>query len=51
MLKELCNPDCQRFVGAFGADSGMSTSEIRFVEFLIKGIKVSDRGGIFKFNS
>ena len=49
-LEERCDPDFQRSVGAFGADSGMRATEIRRVEYLKKGIKISGRGGVFKAN-
>jgi magnesium-dependent phosphatase 1 len=47
-LEERCDPDFQRSVGAFGADSGMRATEIKRVEYLKQGIKVSGQGGIFK---
>jgi len=49
-LEERCDPDFQRAVGAFGADSGMRATEIKRVEYLKKGLKVSGNGGVFKAN-
>ena len=49
-LAERCDPDFQRKVGAFGEDSGMRATEIRRVEYLKSGVKVSARGGVFKVN-
>ena len=47
-LEQRCNPDFQRSVAAFGADSGMRATEIRRVEYLKKGVKVGGQGGVFK---
>jgi magnesium-dependent phosphatase 1 len=47
-LEERCDPTFQRSVGAFGADSGMRATEIKRVEYLKRGVKVSGRGGVFK---
>lgn len=47
-LEQRCQPDFQRSVGAFGADSGMRATEIRRVEYLKQPLKVSARGGVFK---
>ena len=47
-LEDRCQPDFQRAVGAFGADSGMRATEIKRVEYLKKGVKVSGSGGVFK---
>jgi magnesium-dependent phosphatase 1 len=47
-LEERCDPDFQRGVGAFGADSGMHATEIKRVTYLKKGVKVSGSGGVFK---
>jgi len=47
-LEERCDPDFQRSVGAFGADSGMRATEIKRVEYLKRGVKVSGKGGVFK---
>lgn len=47
-LEERCDPDFQRSVGAFGADSGMRATEIARVEYLKKGVKVKGSGGVFK---
>lgn len=47
-LEERCDPDFQRSVGAFGADSGMRATEIKRVEYLKKPLRVSGRGGVFK---
>ena len=47
-LEERCDPNFQRSVGAFGADSGMRATEIKRVEYLKRGVKVSGKGGVFK---
>ena len=47
-LEERCDPDFQRGVGAFGADSGMRVTEIRRVEYLKRPVRVSGSGGVFK---
>lgn len=47
-LEERCNPDFQRAVAAFGEDSGMRVTEIKRVEYLKRGVKVSGQGGVFK---
>uniref|UniRef100_A0A7S2W2Q9 CSD domain-containing protein n=1 Tax=Eucampia antarctica TaxID=49252 RepID=A0A7S2W2Q9_9STRA len=47
-LKDRCNPDFQRKVGAFGEDSGMRATEIKRVAYLKKGAWVSGKGGVFK---
>lgn len=47
-LEQRCDPDFQRAVAAFGADSGMRATEIKRVEYLKKGVKVSGKGGVFK---
>mmetsp|Transcript_9415 Transcript_9415/g.14469 ORF Transcript_9415/g.14469 Transcript_9415/m.14469 type:complete len:408 (+) Transcript_9415:248-1471(+) len=47
-LEERCDPDFQRKVGAFGADSGRRATEIRRVAYLKKGVRVSGQGGVFK---
>jgi len=47
-LEKRCDPDFQRSVGAFGADSGMRATEIARVEYLKKGVKVTGSGGVFK---
>jgi len=49
-LEQRCDPEFQRKVGAFGADSGMRATEIRRVSYLKKGVQVSGKGGIFKVN-
>ncbi|KAL7516769.1 hypothetical protein ACHAWX_001748 [Stephanocyclus meneghinianus] len=49
-LEQRCDPNFQRAVGAYGQDSGMRATEIRRVEYLKQGIKVSGQGGIFKVN-
>jgi len=49
-LEERSDPDFQRCVGAFGRDSGMRATEIKRVEYLKRGVKVSGRGGVFKAN-
>ena len=49
-LEQRCDPDFQRSVGAFGRDSGMRATEIRRVQYLNKGFKVSGKGGVFKVN-
>lgn len=47
-LEERCDPDFQRSVGAFGADSGMRATEIKRVSYLKRGVKVPGSGGVFK---
>lgn len=47
-LEQRCQPDFQRAVGAFGTDSGMRATEIKRVEYLKEGVKVSGQGGVFK---
>mmetsp|Transcript_3509 Transcript_3509/g.7086 ORF Transcript_3509/g.7086 Transcript_3509/m.7086 type:complete len:480 (-) Transcript_3509:7-1446(-) len=47
-LEQRSEPDFQRAVAAFGSDSGMRATEIRRVEYLKRGVKVSGRGGVFK---
>lgn len=47
-LAQRSDPDFQRKVGAFGEDSGMRATEIKRVEYLKKGVRVSGSGGVFK---
>mmetsp|Transcript_15173 Transcript_15173/g.36426 ORF Transcript_15173/g.36426 Transcript_15173/m.36426 type:complete len:497 (+) Transcript_15173:110-1600(+) len=47
-LEQRCEPDFQRAVAAFGQDSGMRATEIKRVEYLKRGVKVSGQGGVFK---
>jgi magnesium-dependent phosphatase 1 len=47
-LEQRCEPDYQRSVAAFGQDSGMRATEIKRVEYLKQGVKVSGQGGVFK---
>lgn len=47
-LAQRCDPEFQRNVGAFGADSGMRATEIRRVEYLKHGVRVGGSGGVFK---
>lgn len=47
-LEQRSDPDFQRAVAAFGKDSGMRATEIKRVEYLRKGVKVSGQGGVFK---
>mmetsp|Transcript_20473 Transcript_20473/g.29980 ORF Transcript_20473/g.29980 Transcript_20473/m.29980 type:complete len:101 (+) Transcript_20473:24-326(+) len=47
-LEERCDPEFQRKVGAFGEDSGMRATEIKRVEYLKRGVRVSGSGGVFK---
>ena len=47
-LEQRCDPDFQRAVAAFGQDSGMRATEIKRVEYLKQGVKVSGQGGVFK---
>ncbi|KAL7538269.1 hypothetical protein ACHAXR_009527 [Thalassiosira sp. AJA248-18] len=47
-LRQRCEPDFQRSVAAFGPDSGMRATEIKRVEYLKRGVKVSGQGGVFK---
>lgn len=47
-LEQRCESDFQRAVGAYGTDSGMRATEIKRVEYLKRGVKVSGQGGVFK---
>ncbi len=47
-LEQRCDPEFQRKVGAFGEDSGMRATEIKRVEYLKQGVRVSGKGGVFK---
>jgi len=47
-LEQRCDPDFQRSVAAFGEDSGMRATEIKRVEYLKRGVRVSGQGGVFK---
>lgn len=47
-LEERCNPDFQRKVAAYGADSGRMCTEIKRVSYLKKPIKTQGQGGVFK---
>ncbi len=47
-LEERCDPEFQRSVGAFGADSGMRATEIKRVSYLKQGVRISGSGGVFK---
>lgn len=47
-LEERSDPEFERKVGAYGADSGMRATEIRKVEYLKQGVKVKPNGGVFK---
>ena len=47
-LEQRCDLDFQRAVAAFGEDSGMRVTEIKRVEYLKRGVKLSGRGGVFK---
>lgn len=47
-LEQRSEPKFQRSVAAFGTDSGMRATEIRRVEYLKRGVKVSGQGGVFK---
>lgn len=49
-LEERSDPDFERKVGAYGSDSGMRATEIKRVEYLKKGTKISGRGGVFKID-
>eukprot|EP00980_Cylindrotheca_fusiformis_P007395 scaffold1525_cov142-Cylindrotheca_fusiformis.AAC.195 len=47
-VAERSEPDFQRSVAAYGADSGRIVTEIRRVNYLRKPVKVSGQGGVFK---
>lgn len=47
-LEQRSDPNFQRRVGAFGADSGRMATEIKRVEFLKRPIRLSGQGGVFK---
>lgn len=47
-LEERSEPEFQRFVAAFGTDSGMRATVIRRAAYLKKPLKVSGQGGVFK---
>lgn len=49
-VEERCDPQFQRDVGAYGADSGKMVTEILRVDYLTRGVKVSGKGGVFKAN-
>ena len=47
-LEQRSEPEFQRKVAAFGADSGMRATVIKRVSYLKKGVRVSGQGGVFK---
>jgi magnesium-dependent phosphatase 1 len=47
-LEQRSEPEFQRNVAAFGADSGMRATVIKRVSYLKKGVRVSGKGGVFK---
>ena len=47
-VEERSDPDMQRRIGAYGADSGMRCTVIRRVEYLKKPVRVKAQGGVFK---
>lgn len=47
-LEERCDPEFQRNVGAYGADSGRLVTEIKRTAYLKKPVKVQGSGGVFK---
>lgn len=47
-VEERSDPDFQRKVGAFGEDSGKMVTEIKRIQYLKRGVKVSGKGGVFK---
>jgi hypothetical protein len=47
-LEERCDPDFQRRVAAYGADSGRVVTEIKRVSYLKEPIKMPGQGGVFK---
>jgi magnesium-dependent phosphatase 1 len=46
-VEERCDPDFQRKVAAYGADSGRMITEIKRIQYLKRPVKVSGQGGIF----
>jgi magnesium-dependent phosphatase 1 len=49
-VEERSEPEFQRNVGAYGSDSGKMVTEIKRIEYLTRGVKVSGKGGVFKAN-
>jgi magnesium-dependent phosphatase 1 len=49
-VEERSEPEFQRNVGAYGSDSGKIVTEIKRIEYLTRGVKVSGKGGVFKAN-
>jgi hypothetical protein len=47
-LEERSDPDFQRRVAAYGADSGRMATEIKRAAYLKKPIKLSGQAGVFK---
>jgi cold shock CspA family protein len=47
-LEERCDPDFQRGVAAFGADSGRIVTEIKRAAYLKKPVKLAGQPGVFK---
>lgn len=47
-LEERSDPEFQRNVGAYGADSGKMVTEIKRAAYLKKPVKVQGAGGVFK---
>jgi magnesium-dependent phosphatase 1 len=49
-VEERSDPETQRRIAAFGADSGLMATEIKKVAYLKRPVKVSGKGGVFKAN-
>ena len=49
-VEERSDPEMQRRIGAYGAESGMRCTEIRRVEYLKKPLRVKAQGGVFKLS-
>ena len=47
-VEERSDPEVQRNVAAYGTDSGKMVTEIKRVEYLKRGVRVSGQGGVFK---
>ena len=47
-VEQRSDPNMQRRIGAYGADSGMRCTEIRRVAYLKKPVPVKAQGGVFK---
>ena len=47
-IEERSDPEFQRNVAAYGADSGKIVTEIKRVAYLKKPVKMAGQGGVFK---